>query len=465
MKSGVRLRKSYLLAAAFATLVLVIAITGLAAWQKGTLLMHHVTEVHSTHKRAGDALQRIRENGYLVSILIRDYLLDPDAAHTQVYIDQFQGIQAETQEAFKVLQKMGLDNAQRKALEELRGGLLLHWDPTEIALDLTPEEKAARRTQLLRQRVRRREEIFQLAAQVQHLLDENLKREQAGIAKAEEGFAMFLWWSTLAGSILAVGIAAVTLIRLLRFERESEASASELRRLSKQLRTAQEEERKSLARELHDQVGQMLTGLRMEVSTVAGREGLPEADAHRLQHAKSTVEHLLRTVRNIAMLLRPSMLDDLGLAPAINWQVKEFSRVSGTPIDAQVDPELDLLPDEYRTCLYRIVQEALTNCGRHAQAGRCVVQIKRAPKSVVATISDNGIGFAPEIIRGRGLGLLGIEERVRELGGELTISAEPGHGTQLKARIPLPGDWVKEHDKDTGRGRPRHHQDRTETPA
>jgi signal transduction histidine kinase len=257
----------------------------------------------------------------------------------------------------------------------------------------------------------------------------------------------------------------VTLIRLVRLERHSEAAASELRRLYAQLRTAQEAERKSLARELHDQVGQMLTGLRMEVATVAASDALPEADVERLRHAKSTVEQLLRTVRNIAMLLRPSMLDDFGLAPAIQWQTKEFSRVSGTVAEAQVDPELDRLPDEYRTCLYRVVQEALTNCGRHAHAKKCVIHIEREADSVVAMISDDGVGFDRETVRGRGLGLLGVEERVLELGGVLSVLSEPGRGTQLTARLPLPSDWKQENGSNTSRGRSRHHQKRVKTPA
>lgn len=427
--------------------------------------MHQVASVHSTHKQAGDALQRIRENVYLVSVLVRDYLLDPETSNARSYIDQFSAIRSETEKAFRDMEPSGLDASQRAAIERLRRELELHWDPTEIVMDMTPEQRVLRRAQLLRRGVTRRQEIFELAAQVQKLLDANLEREQARIRVAEADFALFLGWSTLATIALALSTAAVTLMRLVRLERHSDVAASELRRLSAQLRTAQEAERKSLARELHDQVGQMLTGVRMELAGIAGREGLPAADLERVQHAKSTVEQLLRSVRNISMLLRPSMLDDLGLAPAINWQVKEFARVSGTVAEAHVADELDSLPDEYRTCLFRVVQEALTNCGRHARAKRVLVNIERVPGNVLATVSDDGIGFTPDGVRGRGLGLLGMEERVRELAGVLTVIAEPGRGTQIKARIPLPAGWKETDDSNTGRGRSRDNQSRIEASA
>jgi signal transduction histidine kinase len=458
-------RKSFILAAAFGTLMLVIAVSSGAAWRKGTQLMHQVASVHAAQKKAGDALQKIRENVYLVSILTRDYLMDPDPSNAQNYVHQYESIVEETERAFRDLQAPGPEVSQRAAVERLRRELEQHWDPAEIVLDLSPEQRVLRRATLLRRGVQRRQEIFELAAQVQQLLDANLGREQARLRDAEDSFAMFLTWSACVAILLALGTAAVTLIRLVRLERQSDAAASELRRLSAQLRTAQEAERKSLARELHDQVGQMLTGVRMELAGLAGSGGFRPADAERLHHAKSTVEQLLRSVRNISMLLRPSMLDDLGLAPAINWQLKEFSRLTGTSAQADVDPELDSLPDDYRTCLYRVVQEALTNCSRHAKARHVSVNIERAPDAIVAVVSDDGVGFDAMRARGRGLGLVGMEERVRELGGVLTVATQSGRGSRITARIPLPDGWGETDDSDSDSGRSRHHQSRIETPA
>ncbi len=165
--------------------------------------------------------------------------------------------------------------------------------------------------------------------------------------------------------------------RLLRLELQSQRAESALRLLSGQIRTAQEEERKYLSRELHDQVGQMLTGLRMELAGMGKIHG--EADSElssRIVRAKGTVEQTLNIVRNIAMLLRPSMLDDLGLTPALVWLAKEVSRSSGIEIEVDIDPATDALPDAYRTCLYRVFQEALTNLSRHSEAKKAALALK-----------------------------------------------------------------------------------------
>ena len=189
--------------------------------------------------------------------------------------------------------------------------------------------------------------------------------------------------------------------------------------LSGQLRTAQELERKSLSRELHDQVGQMLDGAAdgtRRPGTIAWR--CPERASARIALAKGTVEQTLGIVRNIAMLLRPSMLDDLGLTPAIAWLVKDLSRSSGIDIHSDVDPSADALPDELRTCVYRVIQEALTNVCRHSGAHNVAVRLTTSKGEVVGQVTDDGRGF-DVAARRSGLGLLGMEERVNALGGSL----------------------------------------------
>jgi signal transduction histidine kinase len=160
--------------------------------------------------------------------------------------------------------------------------------------------------------------------------------------------------------------------------------------------------------------------------------------AVRLQEAKQLAERTLMSVRDLAMGLRPAMLDDLGLGPALEWQGREFSRRSGVPVEVQVDGVVDALPDHHRTCIFRIVQEALTNCARHAQAKSIRVMAHGGPGAVFLSVQDDGVGFAGS--EGRGLGLIGIEERARELGGSVTLRSEPGKGTTLRVELP----WAKE---------------------
>jgi signal transduction histidine kinase len=138
------------------------------------------------------------------------------------------------------------------------------------------------------------------------------------------------------------------------------------------------------------------------------------------------------------MLLRPSMLDDLGLTPALAWLTKEISRSSGMEIEVDVDPALDRLPDTHRTCLYRVVQEGLTNVSKHAGAHKVEVSLKVTGGWVIGTIADNGCGFDTGAIRRDGLGLVGMEERVRELGGHFRVISTAGQGTRAEFRLPIP---------------------------
>ena len=464
MKESIQGRKSVVLAAAFTALLLVIGLSSLAVWRNARKSQDLVAALQNAHMRAGAALAAIRANVYLNGILVRDYLLDFDPSHARQYIEQFGAIQAKTEQSFDTLESLQPDEAQKAALNRLRRELELHWDPTEIMLDWSPEEKRAQRTAMLRQRVRHRQEILDLAQQLEDLMTANYQRERQRITTADQEFRSSLGWTTGIALLFGLGIAGATLARMLTLERQSERAASELRRLSGQIRTAQEQERKFLSRELHDQVGQMLTGLRMELTGIARLHGDSESEiSSHIASAKNTVEQTLRIVRNTAMLLRPSMLDDLGLTPALAWLVKEVSRSSGIDIQADVEPGVDSVPDAHRTCVYRIVQEALTNAARHSAAHRVEVSLKSSGRWVVGAIIDDGNGFDPAAAKGKGLGLLGMEERVRDLGGTIRVTSSLGHGARIEFRLPRPPTAEAQDDQNPDRGRSRDRSDRIET--
>jgi signal transduction histidine kinase len=130
------------------------------------------------------------------------------------------------------------------------------------------------------------------------------------------------------------------------------------------------------------------------------------------------------------------MLDDSGIVPAVRWQASELSRRTGTPVELQIDGNFDGLADVGRTCLYRVVQEALTNCARHAQATTIQITMEGNKESVCLSIRDDGLGFDTGRAK-TGLGLIGIEERVKELGGSLAVRSWPNRGTLLRVEIPL----------------------------
>jgi signal transduction histidine kinase len=467
----VRVRRSILLGVAFSGLLLIIGGSAFAIWRNATAAQLRVAALHSAHLEAGNALANLRANVYLTGILTRDYLLDADPKQAPQYADQFFKIRMGTDDSFRVLAASAQSDQEKAALERLRLEVATHLDPTRIVLDLTLAGKNPRRAEFLGERLRRREQIVALANEVERMMTENFSRERQRITKADEDFRASLAWTTGLALVLGFGIAGITLARMVALEKQSQIAESELRRLSTQVRTAQEQERKYLSRELHDQVGQMLTGLRMELSSIIRTRSDSDGEFQsRIAHAMRIVEETLRTVRDIAMLLRPSMLDDLGLTPALAWLIREISRSSGMEIEADIDPALDLLPDTHRTCLYRVVQEALTNVSKHAGAHKVEVSLKAMGEWVLGTVADNGCGFDTGAIRRDGLGLVGMDERIRELGGHLRVISVAGQGTKAEFRLPIPKvgqENAKEMSVDShpDRRRSRDRADRLETSA
>jgi signal transduction histidine kinase len=278
-----------------------------------------------------------------------------------------------------------------------------------------------------------------MAADLEKLNTHDLSMQQEKTRLADVQFRRFL--GVMVGSTLFFGmlIAGLTIWHMRRLERQSERAQADLRELSHQLVKVQEQERRTISRELHDEVGQMLTGLRMELGNLDGPHARKDPAFYgRLLETKRIAEQSLRTVRNLAMILRPSMLDDLGLSPALRWQAKEFTLHSDVPVELSIVGDVDVVSDEVRTCIFRIVQEALTNAGRHARARHIRVKIERLPQGVTAIVEDDGVGFEREKTLHRGLGLLGMEERVRELDGTFDIRSHPNLGTRIFIQLPVP---------------------------
>ncbi len=243
------------------------------------------------------------------------------------------------------------------------------------------------------------------------------------------------------GLLLSIG----SIIYILQQDREARRryaeltdSREELSRLPASLLDAQEEERRSISRELHDEVGQSLSALLVDLGRL--KAAIPAentAAQEQFGRIKSTAESAVNSVRNIALLLRPSMLDDLGLLAAIEWQGREVSRRTEMEVEVESAGVSDDMAEEYKICIYRVTQEALNNAARHSGGRRAWVRIEQTPGEIAVTVRDDGRGFDPA--KTRGLGLLGIEERVRRLGGKLEIKSNAGQGTVLRAELALPG--------------------------
>ncbi len=201
--------------------------------------------------------------------------------------------------------------------------------------------------------------------------------------------------------------------------------------------TAQELERRRLARELHDETGQALTSILLSLRTVEEAE-----DEHELRAAVGEVRELVRStlqdVRQLAVELRPKVLDDFGLVAALERLTQSFGEQTGMSVHFQQTwPTSDRLPAEIETALYRIVQESLTNIVKHARATSVSVVLTRKDDSVSVVVEDDGVGFEPHRAREDGIGLVGMRERVALLGGRLAIESRPGAGTTFVAEVPL----------------------------
>lgn len=257
---------------------------------------------------------------------------------------------------------------------------------------------------------------------------------------------------TKAGPIVVDGVPAVQVVMRdittrKRAQAELHDSRQQLRALSAKVLAAQETERRRIAHELHDELGQALTAIKINLLADDrwGRQGgnAPMAENIRI------VEQALQQVRGLALALRPSMLDDLGLAPALRWLTEQSSQRGGVQVRLQVPAQLGRLAPDLETAVFRIVQEALTNIARHARARHATVAIDfPAPELLRVGIHDDGVGFDVAVMRERALeggsiGILGMQERATLAGGELSIRSEPGRGCEVSLHCPVPPDTAR----------------------
>ena len=272
-----------------------------------------------------------------------------------------------------------------------------------------------------------------------------LADETLGIRAVQEGAQDYLVKGQVEGR---------TLVRAVRYALERRHAEETVRQyaerqehLSRNLLEAQEAERRRLARELHDEIGQVLTAVKINVQAV--RNHVSPAGLPRVEESIEVVNRAIQQVRDLSLDLRPAMLDDLGLAAAVRWYVDRQAQRAGLAIQATIDVAPGSLSPEAETVCFRIIQEALTNVVRHSKALHVQITLTCPAEELILVVRDDGLGFDPATVdvasgSGRGLGLLGMQERVHLVGGRLEISTRPGRGTEVRARVPLapPGPSV-----------------------
>lgn len=329
-------------------------------------------------------------------------------------------------------------------LSEMQNLLLDEENSTTPVLAWHQDDREQRAQQFIgEQLLPWRNRILMISQQISSVDGKRLADENLALALRFQSMEARLVW--LVGLALVAGI-LMSLIcgwYILRLERQGtqryEALARsrlELEGLSARLVQAQEEERRSISRELHDEVGQSLGALLVEAGQLA--KLVPQEDRAtqaQITHIKSVVESAVKSIRDLALLLRPPMLDDLGLVAALEWQAREISRRSDMEVGVQSQNVSEALSDEMKVTVYRLVQEALNNAATHSSAQNARVTVVQNADNISVTVNDDGKGFDTE--RTRGMGILGMEERVRRLGGNFTIQSAVGQGTTVAAELPL----------------------------
>ncbi len=247
-------------------------------------------------------------------------------------------------------------------------------------------------------------------------------------------------WDDSAGRIVRLVGAVQDITAHKVAEEEVNTARERLQALSRQLIAAQENERRCLARELHDEIGQVLTAVSINLHAL--KSICCTAAQPRIEESLAIVDRAVHQVRDLSLDLRPSMLDDLGLAATLRWYVDRQVRRAGLTIHLADHLDTRRLPPGLETVCFRVVQEALTNAVRHARARQVWIGLDREQSRITLTVRDDGIGFDPcqarqRALRGTSCGLLGMQERVEALGGQLRLEAAPGAGTTVQVCLPV----------------------------
>jgi signal transduction histidine kinase len=429
------------LLAGFGLLLVLWVLAGADLLRRLSEVETRATAVNARLIRTEDLLSTISSQVLLGSVYLRDALLDtPDTA--DYYREQLERSRATIDRALAAYNPAVESRGERSSFDNLKVELQDYWDTVLPLLSWDSGRRAIEARAVLRGRViPKREVIIRISERIRTLNRAAADERQAEVARIYAVVRRRVWEASLELLLIGGCVAFLVTRHAGRLEHRIVENTRNLQRLSARLVRAQEEERHSIARELHDEIGQELTGVKVELSVVERSLENETRSTRPLADARVMVDRALQTVRDLSQLLHPPMLDDLGLRPTLEWFLVSFSKRTGIAVEFDQDEEDDgrLVP-ELEMCLYRIVQEATTNIVRHATARACRVSLRRSGANLRLVIEDDGRGFDPaEVLAGgarSGLGLLGMQERVAGFGGTFRVDSAAGHGTRVVADVP-----------------------------
>jgi signal transduction histidine kinase len=432
------------LALGFGVLLTLLVLSGLNAVHVISHLQSNNEEILGQFLGRATRLDELRAAIYLSGTYVRDYLLEPDPAAAE----QSRLALADTRRQIQSMISLTTsetDAADQAMYDALRREIGEYWRTLDPVLTWNARQRSQKGYRFLHDDVLpRRSSTLSIADTVASVNQQQLVERDHLLFEMFSGLRNQLMIAVAAMFLCGLALAFATARNILRLERQTLAhlkdvtgARQELRSLSARLVETQENERKNISRDLHDAVGQSMSAVQFELHGLSvALAPYPDPLRTRVNRIRELVESSVAMVRNMALLLRPSMLDDLGLATALEWQANQVSRSTGVRIKIVADALPNELPEEHKVCVFRIVQEALNNVCRHANASSVEITLMAVDGKLSVTIRDDGRGFLNT--RKTGLGLIGMQERVEGLGGSLAVKSEPGKGTGIDVSLPLP---------------------------
>jgi signal transduction histidine kinase len=441
------LGKRSVLRTGYAVVIGVLVLSVVEAYRIQVSVSQQHEDIYRRYVDEETQLNTLRRNLWQAGNYVRDFFIRATAEQAQMLRSQLEALQAEDTQALDHLAHLSppspVGPGMRKSLNEFWAVL----NPVPATMLHASNEEQYEFIQ--REIVPRRGQLYSAMLDLSDADKRHLQDNDKQFADSNRSAAQHLLLMLGLGVLLSLLVVLFSLHHAENLERQAdrnyaevEQARRELQQLSARLLEVEEEGRRRLSRELHDEIGQTLALLQIQITNaLAALPGQPARLREQLERARSLAERTVQTIRNISVLLRPALLDDLGLVPALQFQLEDFLDRSGIACEFVEENVADNLPDAVKTCIYRVVQEALHNCEKHSGAGKVRVTVRQLPDCLAVEVEDNGRGFQLNDKKmpnqTTGLGLLGIRERATIAGGSLVIDSGPGRGTRIVFRIPL----------------------------